>query len=296
MEAALAGAVAGAARGEIILPPDLAGFPGTAHGGAVAALCWRLALPRPPARIRLSLLRGVPVGTALGLRTAGSGSEARLALVQGDRTLAEATVSREAVAVPPDVREIHAAWTAGHAGGHELPGTMRCLACGRANPLGLAVRFLANARYLWREVTPGSAYRSRDGDSHPALATVLLDELGWWLGALAAAECGVTTEVDIALFRPLPFRPLLVVGDRARVAPDADARDRYLRTEGLLLDSAGEPLAAARIRFAGSRAYTRRLLQPFLETTPLAGLSRLFPSAAALAGRPAGDGAEPDLA
>ena len=274
-------ASAEAARGQITFPRDLHGFPGTVHGGAVAALFHRLTLPRPPVHLRMDLLRGVPTDTPLRLTTGRTGPHARLALEQGERRLAEAMLSREAVP-SIDPAPVMDAWTQHRSPQGEIPGTRTCLACGSANPLGLGVRFLVNDRLLWREYTPRSGYRARDGSAHPALATIVLDELGWWLGALAQGECGVTTEVAITLFRSLPAGPLLVVGDRAAVRVDDDPRGRYCRASGYLLTPGGELLAAGDVRFAGSRAYTRRLLEPFLEATDLDTLLRFFPGAAEL--------------
>ena len=74
-----------------------------------------------------------------------------------------------------------------------------------------------------------------------------------------------------------------MVGDRTAVRDDDDPRGRYSRVSGVLLGPDGALLAAAEIRFAGSRAYTRRLVEPFLTTTPLDDLARWFPSARELA-------------
>jgi hypothetical protein len=275
---ALGEAAAAAARGEITFPRSLEGFPGTAHGGAVAALFHRLTLPRPPVRLRLELVRGVPTETPLALITTSTGREARLTLAQGDRILARATLTREAVP-PADPTPARPAGSPEPSDAAETPGTSTCLACGSANPIGLAVRFRVSNRLLWRDYAPPTTYRTRDGDTHPALAAVMLDELGWWLGALAQGECGVTTEVEVTWYRPLPFASLLVIGDRTAVRVDDDPRGRYCRAGGALLSPEGLVLAAGRVRFAGSRAYTRRLIEPFLETTDAETLVRLFPSA-----------------
>ncbi len=287
IDEALRQAAADAARGAVTIPGDLHGFPGTAHGGAVAALFHRLTLPRPPVAIHLELLRGVPTETALTLRTGSEGAIARLALHQGERVLAQARLHREGL-MPPDAAPLRARWAADHESHEALPGTASCLACGSANPVGLAVRFLVNDRFLWSEYVPPATYRSREG-THPALALVLLDELGWWLGALAQKECGVTTDVRITLFEPLPFAPLLVVGDRTAAGSDDDPRGRYSRTNGMILAEDGRVLAAAEVRFGGSRAYTRRLVEPFLATAPLDDLARWFPSIRDLARREPGD-------
>ncbi len=276
-------ATAEAARGVVTIPPDLHGFPGVAHGGAVAAAFHRLALPRPPVALHLELQRSVPTGAPLRLASGSRGATAELSLAQGDRLLATATLHRTGVA-PPRVDDLVAAWEHDRQG-EEVPGSATCLACGSANPLGLDLRLIAAPRVLWREHLPRPAYHLRTGEAHPALALVALDELGWWLGALAQGECGVTTDVRLALFAPLPLAPLLILGDRTGVRPDEDPRGRYSRVSGVLLGPARDVLAAAEIRFAGSRAYTRRLLEPFLATTPLDELARWFPSARELSAR-----------
>jgi hypothetical protein len=281
---ALRQTVADAARGVLTFPRDLHGFPGVVHGGAVGALCLRLALPRPPFRLRLDLQRGVPTETPIRFTSGSAGTEAQLAFFQGDRLLAEGRLSRETGpdAVPAPVRAARAARPTPRG---EMPGTATCLACGSANPIGLGVRFQYDDRLVWREVTPPAGYRGKDGATHPALAPILLDELGWWMGALAQRECGVTTEVAITVHRALPWGPVLAVGDRTAIRADDDPRGRYCRVTGYLLGPDGALLATGEVRFAGSRAYTRRLLQPFLETTSLEALSALFPGAADLATR-----------
>jgi len=289
IEAALREALAGAGRGEVAFARDFQGFPGTVHGGAVAGLFYRVTTPSPPVQLRMELLRGVPTETPLQLTTGSAGSVAQLALAQGDRRLAAAELARGPVpAVDP--RPILDAWRARQPLA-EVPATATCLACGTANALGLGIRFAFDDRFLWREYTPRDTYRAADGSLHPALVTIALDELGWWLGALAQQECGVTTEVTVTVVRPLPFAPLLVIGDRAGVRPDDDRRGRYLRAQGLLLTADGTLIAFGEVRFAGSPAFTKRLVEPFLETTPHETLFRLFPSARALVsrGRPASE-------
>src|SRR5262249_23551322 len=129
IDEALRRAAADAARGVVTIPADLHGFPGTAHGGAVAALFHRLTLPRPPVALRLELLRGVPTATPLGLGTGGGGARARRALGRGERVPAQATLHREGL-VPPDAAALRARWAADHDSYEEVPGTATCLACG----------------------------------------------------------------------------------------------------------------------------------------------------------------------
>jgi len=66
-----------------------------------------------------------------------------------------------------------------------------------------------------------------------------------------------------------------------------------VRAQGWLLADDGRPLAVAEVRFAGSVAYTKRLIQPFLETTSAESFFRLFPRARNLAARGATDGVSP---
>lgn len=292
IEEALRRTLAEATRGRVTFARDFQGFPGTVHGGAVAALFYRVTTPRPPVRLRMELQRSVPSETPLALGTGRAGTRALLSLAQDDRRLAEAELSREDVA-PADVTPTLAAWREAMPPTGEVPATATCLACGSANPLGLGIRFRFNDRLLWREYTPRDTYRAADGSLHAALVTIALDELGWWLGALAQGECGVTTEVTVTVFRPLPFAPLVLIGDRALVHADADdRRGRYTRTSGILCAADGTLLARGEVRFAGSRAYTRRLLGPFLETTEAETLFRLFPAARTVGARERSD-AEP---
>ena len=194
VEEGLRHALAEATEGRVTFARDFQGFPGTVHGGAVAALFYRVTTPRPPAQIKMDLLRGVPTETPLRLTTGSAGAVARLGLAHGERRLAEAELAR--IEPPPvDPAPLLADWRARVGEEAVLPRTATCLACGSANPLGLALTLRMTARFLWCEVAPPDHYRTDHGLLHPALATVGLDELGWWLGALAQGECGVTTEV-----------------------------------------------------------------------------------------------------
>ena len=283
IDAALQAASVGAARGEIVFPDDLHGFPGQVHGGGVAALFHRLTRPAAPVRLRLELLRGVPTKTPLRLVTGSAGVEARLGLWQGDRHLAVATLTR-ALAEPEPAVLAPSLAALGPPDG-EAPRTRTCLACGTENPLGLGLGLRWNARWVWQRYEPREAFRTPTGEIHPALATIALDELGWWLGALAQKECGVTTEIVVTLWRSISPGPLLLVGDRAAVQADDDPRGRHCRAFGSVFTDAGELVATGEVRFAGSPAYTRRLLDPFRQTTALSDLARLFPGVTLLAER-----------
>jgi len=188
--------------------------------------------------------------------------------------LAEGVVS--AGEIPLDAAWVVEAWRNARTPVGRLPGTATCLACGSANPLGLQLRFEYNDRFVWREFEPRLPYRSPDDELHPALATVALDEIGWWLGALDQEECGVTNDITITLLSPLRPGPLLVLGDRTAVRRGDDPRGRYSMAEAFLLTLSGAPLAVGRVRFAGSRAYTKRLLPAFVAESGEA-IYRIFP-------------------
>lgn len=270
-------AVGHALDGRVVLPRDFQGFPGTVHGGGAAALFLHAAglEPSRPVRLVLKLLRAIPVEVPLHLVREEDPEGIRLALHQGDRPLAEGVVS-EGAGAPSDSSRLLAAWRASRTPAGQLPGTATCLACGSANPLGLQLRLEYNDRFIWREFEPRALYQSPEGLPEPALAPIVLDEIGWWLGALGQGECGVTNELTIALLGSLPRGPLLVLGDRGSIRLEDDPRGRYCRAEAVLLTRSGEPLAAAAVRFAGSRAYSKRLL-PALIAESGDAIYRLFP-------------------
>jgi len=272
---ALRRAVGGPSR--VIFPREFQGFVGTVHGGGTAAFFLDAAglPPGAPARLDTVLGRTVPVECPLEVvREAGPGG-VRLGLRHEGRLLAEGVVGR-GEGLPLDPSGLLGAWRSARTPSGRLPGTATCLACGSTNPLGLQLRFDYNDRFVWRGFEPRLPYEEPGGGLHPALAPILLDEIGWWLGALDQGECGVTTEIAVALVEPLPREPLLVLGDRAAVRRTGDSKGRYSRAEALLLTRSGTPLAAATVRFAGSRVYSKRLL-PVFATESGEGVYRLFP-------------------
>ena len=272
---ALRRAVGGPSR--VVFPREFQGFAGTVHGGGTAAFFLDAAglPPGEPARLDTVLGRTVPVECPLEVVREAGPEGVRLGLRQGERLLAEGVVSR-GEDLPPDPAGLLGAWRSARTPSGRLPGTATCLACGSTNPLGLQLRFDYNDRFVWREFEPRPPYEGPGGGLHPALAPILLDEIGWWLGALDQGECGVTNEVAVALFGPLPRGPLLALGDRAAVRRAGDSRGRYSRAEALLLTRSGSPLAAATVQFAGSRVYSKRLLPVFAAESGEA-IYRLFP-------------------
>lgn len=279
MAEALRQAYGGAPDGRVVFPQEFQSFPGTVHGGGTAAFFLDAAgaSPGQPLRVRTELARSVPVESPLEVRREAGPGGIRLALRQGARLLAEGVVS--VGDAPLELTGIFDGWQTARTSVGRLPGTATCLACGSVNPLGLQLRFDHNDRFVWREFEPRPPYLGPNGQSHPALATIALDEIGWWLGALDQGECGVTNDITITFLSPLRPGPLLVLGDRMAVRRGDDPRGRYSWAEAALLTLAGEPLAVGRVRFAGSRAYTRRLLPAFVADSGEA-IYRFFPRSA----------------
>ena len=308
-----------ALRARVVLPADLQGPPRIAHGGAVAALLLETAerharetgglrgLPRP-LRIDVTLARAVPLDAsvvALAHRLEGGAYASRISRPDGT-LLAEAQVAasaprskspastdgtvlaRAGLASDPleeraggaieDARAVSSgAESAARAA--QVPGASMCLACGPRNPRGLHVRLEYDASRVWKRVTAPSHWREADGSASPALALVLLDEIGWWLGALACGECGLSTRLAITLGDPVAAdAPLRVVGARARVVTD-DPRRRVWRSRAALLAPDGRAAASAEVAFAGGPAFTKSMAADLFDPADLEAARRLFPRA-----------------
>ena len=236
IDEALRQATADAARGVVTFPGDLHGFPGTVHGGAVAAAFHRLTLPRPPVALRVELLRGVPDGDA-ARPPHRQRRRNRAALAPPGRPAARRGHSpprRDHGAgrpVPPDRVGDGQRRPGGGAGYRDVRGVRLDEPAGARRPLPLE-RPIPLARVR----SAPDLSRARAG-THPALALILLDELAWWLGALAQQECGVTTDVHVTLFDRAP------PGADARPRGPHRRRERRRRARSLLPDARGAPRA-----------------------------------------------------
>jgi hypothetical protein len=267
-------------RGQLTLASTLQGFPDTAHGGGVLAAFDLAALHRldgsaAERTVAAQIQRSVPLGTSLPLRLEASDGEVSVSLGDDARPLARGRVRP----VAADAGLTWEGWSGPPEKGQGVPTARGCLACGTENPVGLRVGLRFDERSVWTEYRPRETYRGADGRIAPALFTVLLDEMAWWLGALATGEAGVTTDIRVTLHRPA--HPggdrLLAVGARERVTP-LDARGRYWRTETAVLAADATPLASGAITFAGSRAYSRRLVPQLLRTNPPESVRAIFPA------------------
>ena len=110
VEEGLRHALAEATEGRVTFARDFQGFPGTVHGGAVAALLYRVTTPRPPAQTDGSAARR-PDGDAPPAHDRQRRRGRRLGLPHGERQLAEAELAR--IEPPPvDGAPLLAAWRA----------------------------------------------------------------------------------------------------------------------------------------------------------------------------------------
>ena len=267
-------------RGRLTLAAALQGFPETAHGGGVLAAFdltaaqW-ITTPAAARTLAGQIQRSIPLQTSLPLAVEASAGVVSLTLGDGDKPLARCRVTRVAAESAPPLN----GWSGPPEKSLGFPTARGCLACGTENLIGLRIRLRFDDRWVWAEYRPPETYRAADGRIAPALYTVLLDEMAWWLGALASGEAGVTTDISITLHRPgHPFGDtLLAVGPRERVAV-TDPRGHFWKTETAVLASDRALLASAAITFAGSRVYSKRLIPQLLKTNPPESLRPIFPT------------------
>lgn len=253
------------------LDPRFQGLPDTAHGGSVLAAFLLLAGGDAPRRVRGLYRRRVPLGVPLALARRIEDGEVSFALREDAATLlVEGAVgpANGAPAAAPRARGT----------GDPLPVSATCFACGIDNPLGLRVRLEADAgavRGVWQ---PREALAAPDGRLSPLALTTLLDEVAFWLGALASGESGMTTDLAVTVHGPVAFgTPVVVEG--ARASARARAEDpRYWDTEAVARDDAGRLVASARITFVAVRGSARRLVRGLLALNPPDVLRRVFPA------------------
>ena len=267
-------------KGRLTLAATLQGFPETAHGGGVLGafdlIAARAMNAAGAARmLTAQIQRTIPLQTSLPLTVEASAAMVALTLGDDGKPLARCRVTR---GVTEATRPLNG-WSGPPEKSLGFPTARGCLACGTENPIGLRVRLRFDDRWVWSEYHPSETYRAADGGIAPALFTVLLDEMAWWLGALATGEAGVTTDIHVTLHRPTdPFgEPLLAIGPRERVVV-TDERGHFWRTETAVLAADGTLLASGAIVFAGSRVYSKRLIPQLLKTNPPESLRPIFPT------------------
>ena len=274
-----------AVAGEVTFTLDLQGPPGRGHGGGVMAACFRVAAEvRPgrggavtgalPLRVAMALKDEFPLGAPVRVEAEATADAACTVRLVGPRgVVAEATGGPPA-GPPPDPQPARARWEAGRAASLMVPGTAGCLACGSENPRGLSMRLEYNADFVWKVITPRPHFQNPDGTAFWGLAPIILDEIGWWLGALQTQEFGVTNVVEVAIHRPIPAGDLIVLGNRADLR---QLNKRTWRAPAVLMDPAWNVLATAEVEFAASRAYAKLLMPAFATAADREALRRVFP-------------------
>jgi acyl-coenzyme A thioesterase PaaI-like protein len=256
----------------LTLDPALQGLPETAHGGSVLAVFDSLSGATAPREVSGIYRRRVPLGLPLTLRRAREDSADTFVLSdQAGSVLVDGRVEP----LPAGVAAV-APGRADNGGGHPLPVSRTCFACGTDNDLGLRARLafdVGTVRATWQ---PRAPFRRPDGTLAPAALTTLLDEAAFWLGALATGESGMTTELRVSLHRPAPFdAPVTVTGARASVRPRNDDA-RYQETE--IVACAGDHVVAtAHITFVVVRGAARRLVSGMLAINDPECVRRVFP-------------------
>lgn len=255
----------------LVLDPRFQGLPDAAHGGSLLAAFLLLAGGDAPRRVRGLYRRRVPLGVPLALARKTAGAGTAFSLCEGSATV---LVEGE---VGPAAGEPGGTPAAGGEG-HPLPVSSTCFACGVDNSLGLGVRLEADALAVRGRWLPREPLASADGRLSPLAVTTLLDEVAFWLGALATGESGMTTDLAVTIHRTVAFgTPLAVEG--ARASARAHAGDpRYWDTEAVARDDAGRLVASSRITFVAVRGSARRLVRGLLAINPPDVLRRVFPA------------------
>jgi hypothetical protein len=255
----------------------LQSWPGIVHGGGLIGLfdSAATALGRSPASrsIEGRVTSPVPTGTPLALEAHVDGDTTRFTIVDDAHTLGSGTVSAI------DAGEPGAARWGGGDDGWPLPLSEHCLACGALNPVGLRAGLRFDQEGVWARIVPRPSWRTAGGAVHPALASVLLDEIAWWLGALVMKEGGLTNRIRVRLQQPdaRADAPLVAAG-RFDAVTAVDRKRTFWRTETALLGADGSVIASASIVFRGGADYSAQQMDYFRPRTPPDIFRRMFPN------------------
>jgi len=266
----------GAGAGRLEAPRLLQSWPGIVHGGCLVALvdaaAARLGRPPGPRRLEGRLTASVPTESTLVIEADHADGTAGLTIWQGRHILTSGSVA------PLDGETPGVHWWGG-AGGLTLPMSEDCLACGARNPLGLQVALVFDDEGVWARVEPRPPWRLHDGQLHPALVPVLLDEVAWWLGALVMKEGGLTNRLAISILEAdLPADGVVVAAGRFDRVTRVDRKGAFWRSELALGTTAGKALATASIIFRGGPEYSERQMPYFRSRAPLEVFRRMFPN------------------
>ncbi|MGH7366027.1 MAG: hypothetical protein ACREK9_06410 [Candidatus Rokuibacteriota bacterium] len=266
-------------RGQFLAPPVLQSWPGIVHGGGLVALLDAAATTPGhedrPRRIEGRLTSSVPIETPLDLEGHAENGAAIVTILDRAQPLTSATITiGEIEEAAPDP-----GWSASGREGWPMPLSDQCLACGAHNPLGLQLGLRFDADGVWARFLPREPWRRSRDRLDPALPSVVLDEVAWWLGALATKEGGLTNRISLTLLRPDAAAPgpVTAVGRFADVTP-VDRRGTFWRTRSALLAADGASLATAIIVFRAGADYSNRQLAFFRSRTDPEVFERMFPN------------------
>lgn len=277
-------------RAVATFPRDLQGPPEAGHGGGAAALLFEMVrmvagerggetvLPRP-LRIEVVLHREIPLDTPLRAEVASEGGVWRSRILRDDRPIVAANVLPATTPLPAPSADLRRAWEAARGDSFTVPGYELCLGCGFRNPRGAQVRFECDEVFVWKRLAPQSHFRCEDGSLFPGYHIIVGDELGWWMGALRQGECGLSSRLAVTLGETIAHgTPLLALGPRASVRT-SDPKGRIWQTTALIVTTDWQPVAAAEVEFAGSRAFSKVMLPRFVAGTDAeaAALRKTFP-------------------
>lgn len=274
--------------GTVCYPKELQGPPESGHGGGTTALFFELArmlhgeasgrslIPRP-VRMDVTLHRAMPLETPLSAEIVAWGEGWRGRIAKEGRIIAEAEIRSVPGPLAGRPAADRRAWEASLATALPVPAYEFCLGCGLKNPRGAQVRFDYNESWMWKRLVPQPHFRSADGSLVAAYHAIVGDELGWWLGALQQGECGLSSRLSLTLGPAIPHGMTLVAVGSRRALTSADPKGRIWQVPVTILTEDWEPVAAAEVRFAASRAFTRMMLPRFLWEPDRTALQRVFP-------------------
>jgi uncharacterized protein (TIGR00369 family)/excisionase family DNA binding protein len=130
-----------------------------------------------------------------------------------------------------------------------------CFGCGRLNPFGLQLHFVADEAGVWADFVPGRLREGWTGTVHGGILATLLDEVLAW-ALFHHRIVAVTARLAITYRRPAPVgEPLRAHG---RIVRD---RGRLVEAAGEIRDRAGTLLAEATATFVRVGAAERARLE-----------------------------------
>lgn len=120
-----------------------------------------------------------------------------------------------------------------------------CLVCGRANPIGMQVQFVATLNGAEATIKPAAQYQGYPGVLHGGMVTALMDDAMWWAVYATHRAITLTAEIHVRYKKPTPVEQELLV--RAEVT--AARANRLFVTAAKIIGPDGAVLAEATGKF-----------------------------------------------